>query len=366
MTPRGIIDGAIGIICGRIVAIRRSLDSGRGPSLGIPPHGLPRGASRAPRGAKTLNVHGAYVAPGFIDAHVWGDSQQLSRELVKQGTTAFLCAIGPGPRATVLHELARTAEARGLEGAQCLGAHLEGPFLNPAKGGALPKRWMRRPTAKELQGIDHSGVVRLMTIAPELPGALEAIRWCRRRGVVASLGHSVASVEQADRAVDAGAGAVTHVFNGMPLFHHRRPSLLDVALTDSRLTAMVILDGVHVSPETFRLLVKAKGIDQIALVTDSIQRQGWDVVKRRGAYYTKSGTLAGSCLTMMDAVRNAVRFGGVSISDAVRMGSEVPARLLGDRTRGMLAVGKKADLMAFDKSFRVLLTMVGGRIIYQR
>ena len=344
ITLRGIVDGAIRISNGRIAEIRHC----------------------APRGTKAIDLHGAYVAPGFIDVHVWGDPQQLSREVVKAGTTAFLRAIGPGPRTTVLHELARVADLRSLEGAQCLGAHLEGPFLNSARAGALPKRWMRRPTAKELQGIDHSGVVRLMTIAPELPGALEAIRWCRRRGIVASLGHSIANASTAAAAIEDGAGAVTHVFNGMPPFHHRRPSLLDVALTDDRLTTMVILNGMHVSPSAFRLLLKAKGPERIALVTDSIRYQGWDVVRRGGAYYTKSGTLAGSCLTMIEAVRNAVRLGGVSIVDAVRMASEIPARLLGDRTRGVLAVGKRADLVAFDRAFRVRLTIVGGRVVSQR
>ncbi|MBI4597179.1 MAG: N-acetylglucosamine-6-phosphate deacetylase [Candidatus Omnitrophica bacterium] len=344
VTPRGIIDGALGVNNGRIGSIR----------------------GRPPRGAKSIHLHGAYLVPGFIDLHVWGEPQRLSRDLARSGTTAFLRTIGPEAAKRLADRLIAQTELRAFEGAQCLGAHLEGPFVNPDRAGALPKRWMRPPRGAELRALGSTHAIRLMTIAPELPGAMAAIRWCRRRGIVASLGHSAATTEQAERAVNAGASAATHVFNGMPAFHHRRPSLLDAALTDNRLTAMVILDGVHVSPSAFRLLVRAKGVDRVALVTDSIRYQGWNVVKRRGAYFLKTGTLAGSALTMMRAVQHAVAWGGVSLLDAVRMASEVPARLLGDRGRGVIAVGKRADLVAFDKHFRVLLTVVGGQIIHQR
>ena len=159
---------------------------------------------------------------------------------------------------------------------------------------------------------------------------------------------------------------MTHVYNGMRPLHHRRPVLLDIALTDPRLTAMVIFDGVHVSPHAFRRLVRAKGAERVALVTDSIRYAGWDVMKRRGAYYTRAGVLAGSDLTMIEAVSNAVLIGGASLAEAVRMASEVPARLLGLRDRGRLAAGARADLVAFDRRFRVLLTIVGGNVAYER
>ncbi len=258
------------------------------------------------------------------------------------------------------------ATARVQLGAQCLGVHLEGPFVNPRRAGALPTRWMRPPTAAELAALARAGGVRLVTMAPELPGAARAIAWCRRRGIRVSLGHSVANDREARRAVEAGATAVTHVFNGMPPFHHRRPSLLDVALTEPRLTTMVIADGVHASPSAFRLLVRSKGADQVALVTDSIAAQGGKVVRRRGAFYTRRGTLAGSDLTMLRSVRNAVRWGGVELPDAIRMATEVPARLLGVHgQRGVLRVGARADVVVFDAAFHVRLTMVGGRVVYE-
>ena len=327
-------------------------------------------AKRAPRSSTTINLRGAYLSPGFIDLHVWGPPAIVSREAVKWGTTTFLTTFGPESSDALLARLRAFHAARStLSGAQCLGVHLEGPFLNTARAGALPSKWMRRPSMRELKRLSRLGRahVKMITLAPELANVSEMIRWCKQHRIVVSLGHSEADAAVSERAIEAGARAVTHVFNGMRPFHHRTPSLLDVALRDPRLTTMAICDGVHVSPSAFRLLIHAKGIGHIALVTDSIEHQGWNVIKRNGAYFTKNGTLAGSCLTMMQAVRNAVKFGEVSISDAVKMATEVPARLLGiDRTHGTLEVGKRADLVAFDSNFRVQLTMIGGRIVYQR
>ncbi|MBI4341739.1 MAG: N-acetylglucosamine-6-phosphate deacetylase [Candidatus Omnitrophica bacterium] len=344
VTPRGIVDGAVRVARGRIAAIRPG----------------------APQGARAIGVRGGYVSPGFIDLHVWGDPQVISREAAKHGTTAFLAAVGPEPLPALRRQLAALRHAEGFEGAQCLGAHLEGPFVNPRRSGALPRRWMRRPSVAGLHSLVREGPVRLITIAPELHGAREMIQWCRRRRIVVSLGHSEAYAPEALGAVEAGAAAVTHVFNGMRPFHHRKPSLLSVALTDPRLTTMVILDGVHVGAYAFRLLLRAKGPERIALVTDSIRHQGWNVVRRHGAYYTRQDVLAGSSLTMLRAVRNAVFSGGASLSDAVRMASATPARLLGaDHLRGALAVGRRADLAVFDRRFRARLTIVGGHVVFE-
>jgi N-acetylglucosamine-6-phosphate deacetylase len=346
ITPRGITSGAVKVSQGRIALIRRS----------------------APRRARTISVHGGYLVPGFIDLHVWGPPEIVSRDAVGAGTTAFLTTLGPEPPRELLQHVIERAGATLRDGAACVGIHLEGPFVNPARAGALPRRGMRPPTIAELARLVKSahGRIRLVTFAPELREALPVIRWCRSRRIIASLGHSVADADTAYDAVDAGASAVTHVFNGMQPLHHREPSLLNAALTDERLTAMVIADGVHVGPSALKLLLQAKGPARIALVTDSIRRLGWDVVARGGVYYTRGGVLAGSRLTMIEAVRNMVELAGVSLADAVRMAAEVPATLLSLRSRGVLAVGRRADLVAFDRRFRVLLTLVGGRIVYQR
>ena len=346
LTPHGVVQGAVKIRGERIVALQRS----------------------APSSANRIDVRGAYVAPGFIDVHVWGEPATIARESPKGGTTAFLTTLGPALSKTLVNRIAERVQCRASTGAACLGIHLEGPFVNPACGGALPRRGMRAPTIPELKRLllAAQGRLRLVTMAPELPGALEAIRWCRTHGVAVSLGHSEAASSMALRAVEAGAKAVTHVFNGMRPLSHRAPTLIDVALTDPRVTTMVIADGIHVSPRAFQLLVHAKGVERIALVTDSIRYQGWKAIARGGAFYTTTGVLAGSNLTMMRAVRNAVEFASLPVLEAVRMASEVPARLLGlERSRGSLTVGKRADLVVFDRRFRVLLTMVGGRIVWR-
>lgn len=161
----------------------------------------------------------------------------------------------------------------------------------------------------------------------------------------------------------------------MAPFHHRQPGLIDAALTDDRLTTMVILDGVHVSPQAFRLLLRCTGPERIVLVTDSIRRQAGSggtaslrsARSRGGAFYTPQGTLAGSRLTMLEAVRNAARFGKMKLDDAVRLATANPARLLGlERARGALAPGQRADLVVFDERFRAHMTWVAGRIVYQQ
>ncbi|MDP3723854.1 MAG: amidohydrolase family protein [Candidatus Omnitrophota bacterium] len=345
ITPRGIARGAVGIRGGRLAHV------GAAPS----------------HGDERIDARGYYVAPGFIDLHVWGEPEALSRELVTHGTTAFLVAVGPAAPREMRERLAALRRQRSDAGARCLGAHLEGPFLNPRRAGALPARWMRRPSVMELRQIVRAGRARLMTIAPELPGALAVIRWCRRRRIVVSLGHSQAEAPGALRAVEAGARAVTHVFNGMPPLHHRRPSVLDVALTDPRLITMAIADGIHLSPLAFRLLVRAKGQERIALVTDSIRWQRGGAVARGGAFFTRAGVLAGSDLTMMRALHNAMAFAGLSLWEAVRMATEVPAHVLGLwHERGSLEVGKRADLVVFDSQFHTSMTIVGGEIVYQR
>lgn len=349
LTPRGIVPGAVRIVRGCVAAIR----------------------SRAPRGAKTLSARGAYVAPGFIDLHVWGEPEVVSHDAARGGATAFLTTLGPDAPQTLLQRLSTLNVKRlTLNGAECLGVHLEGPFLNPVRGGVLPKRAMRSPSVSELARLRRASHERLrvVTLAPELPSGLAAIRWCRRNRIVASLGHSDADFAQAERAAAAGASAVTHIFNGMRPLHHRASSLVDAALTDPRLTAMVIADGVHVSAAALQLLLRAKGSEGVALVTDSVrgERSRWRLRLRGGAFYAPDGTLAGSALTMVSAVRNAVRLGGTTLTDAVRMASETPARLLGLRDRGALAVGARADLVAFDREFQVRFTMVGGQIVYRR
>lgn len=351
VTKKGICEGALQVVHGRIARIVRS----------------------APKSAKTIRLRGAYLAPGFIDLHVWGDPQAVSEQAVKAGTTAFLTTLGPQSSRDLIKSL-NALRWNNLK-ARCLGVHLEGPYLNPEKSGALPKRWMRAPSINELRALNcaAAGRLKLITLAPELPGAMAAIRWCARKGIVASLGHSQASAACASKAVDSGARAVTHIFNGMPAFHHRRPSVLDVGLIDPRLIAMIIADGTHASPTALRLLMGSRSAQSIALVTDSTQLKPGHARLRHGAYYLPASNkrtgaiLAGSNLTMIGAVERAIGFGGASLEAAVAMASMVPARLLGLKHKvGTLAVGYRADLTAFDQKFNVCLTVVAGKVVFSQ
>ena len=347
ITPRGIVRGAVGIQGTRIAAIRPS----------------------APPREESLNVRGRYVAPGFIDLHVWGDPSRVAAQEVRFGTTGFLTAVGPESPQWLVNHLVQLNGRAASPGARCLGVHLEGPFLNPLRAGALASRWLRPPTKPELRQLLRyaGGRLKLVTLAPELPGALGAVHALRAKGIAVSLGHSDATVPIARQAVEAGAATVTHIFNGMRPLHHRAPGLLGQALTDDRVTAMVILDGVHVDPIAFRLLLRCKGAGRIVLATDSVRNQArLKATLSGGAYRKPSGILAGSRLTMMEAVRNAVLLGSVSLAEAVRMAAQNPARLIGQRDTGTLEVGKRADLVVFDERFRAGATLVGGALVYHR
>ena len=347
LTPRGARRGALGMQEGRIAAIRAA----------------------APRGAERINVDGRYVAPGFIDLHVWGAPELLAREMVKSGTTGFLASLGPQAPEQLVNRLTQLRAATPTHGARFLGVHLEGPFLNPFRAGALASRWLRPPTMPELrQLVRHAGGrLKLVTLAPELPKSIEAIRWLRRHGVAVSLGHTDASPEAMRWAAKAGATLVTHVFNGMRPFHHRDPGALGEALLNDQLAAMVILDRVHIDPAAFGILWRCKGAERLILVTDSIEWQpAKGVATTGGAYYTGQGVLAGSRLTMIEAVRHAVEFGKISVAEAVRMTSLNPARAIGmDRQLGSIDPGKRADLVIFDQRFRIHMTFVNGRVVHQ-
>lgn len=347
ITPRGLRRGAVKVSRGRIFRIQTHL----------------------PQHVDSVDLQGSFLAPGFIDLHVWGDVAKVSRSVAKQGTTAFLRTIGPDTFAHLKNTLTAPISEKPYPGARCIGFHFEGPYVNRDRCGALPSRWMRSPKKRELVELVKAGLgkLRLITIAPELSGALSAIELFAKNEVVVSLGHSTASAELAEEAARVGARAVTHIFNAMPTLDHKKPGLIDVAMNDNRVTAMVIADGVHVSPSALQILFKLKGPHRVALVTDSIALQGWDVIKKNKAFYTRRGVLAGSALTMMQAIENAVKLGKASIVEAVTMASETPARLLGIQNLvGSLQEGKRADLVAFDGNFRVRFTMVGGTFVYQQ
>lgn len=300
------------------------------------------------------------LAPGFIDLQVNGhadvncasaDGDEWDRMdvlLAGQGVTGWCPTLVTSPLDWYAAPLARIAEAATRRGGPAiLGAHLEGPFLGGAPGAH------RR---EHLVPIDLDWlaalppIVRVVTLAPELEGARQAIELLVARGVLVSLGHSTATFEAATAAVEAGARLVTHLFNGMGPLHHREPGLVGAALSDERLTPSLIADGVHVHPAALRVAASAKGPGGWALVTDAVAWQDPELAEGRvtmveGAPRLANGTIAGSALTMDAAIRRLVHECDIPLADAIGAASATPARLLGLPDRGRLVPGARADLV---------------------
>lgn len=311
------------------------------------------------------------LAPGFVDLQVNGvddldvaaaagdaDWERFESMLFPTGVTTWCPTLVTAPLDDLRARLARIPVRDAIAG-----AHLEGPFLG-GKPGAHP-RHLLLPLDHEWLGALPS-TVRLVTIAPELDGAVEATRALVARGITVSLGHSSATLEQVRACVDAGARMVTHLFNGMPPLHHREPGIVGAALTDDRVVAGLIADLVHVHPTAIAVAFRAKP-GRIALVTDAVAWRGArigriEIVHDGTAPRLPDGTLAGSSLTMDAAVRNVVRDAGVALPAALLAASTTPADLLGLTDRGRIAPGARADLVSIHSAeLRVLDVWVAGR-----
>ena len=323
--------------------------------------------------AATAAVPDVVLVPGFVDLQVNGigdvdvasaapaDWTALDEALLAQGVTTWCPTIVTAPLDALEASLTGVADAASRPGGtrpDIAGAHLEGPFLTVP--GAHRREHLRPDV--DLAWLDTLGaLVRVITLAPELPGALDAISALSSRGVLVSLGHSACTAEIAVEAAGAGARLVTHLGNAMGPLHHRAPGLLGAALADARLSVSVIADLVHTHPLFVRLAFAAKGGGGVALVTDAVaSREG------PGPLRLHDGTLAGSVLTMEGAVSNAVHHGAVSLADAVKAASTTPARLLGLGDRGAIAPGLRADLVTLeprDGGWRVVSVWVDGTAV---
>lgn len=340
----------------------------------------------APGGAVEIDGAGLLVVPGFIDLQCNGGlgidlaSQperlwELAASLPRWGVTAWLPTIVTSPPEVSERALAALADGppSGWTGAAPLGLHLEGPFLAPSKKGAHPAPLLRAPSQAAIEGWSRQAGVAMVTLAPELDGALEVIHALTERGVVVSVGHSAADRDQARAAVAAGARGVTHLFNAMAPLHHREPALAGVALTDERLHVGLIVDGVHVHPEVVAIAQRALG-DRLTLVTDAVAALGMEpgehhlgrarVTVGDDGVRLSDGTLAGSNLSMDAAVRNLVAFTGCPAEVALAAASGAPARLVDDDRRGTLAPGRRADLVLLTPELEVVATIVAGDVVH--
>ena len=251
-----------------------------------------------------------------------------------------------------------------------MGIRLEGPFLNRSFRGALPKEALRTPDLNEAKEIIKraKGALKIVVLAPELKQATGLIRLFKKHRIIASLGHTAATYDEAMRGIDAGISHATHTFNRMRGFNHCYPGALGAALTDQRVSCEVIADGVHAHPAALKLLFSCKGLQKISLVTDSTAAQKYPPKKRAGRVFRlNNGTLYGTALTLNQALKNAIKFLGLSLEEAAQLVALNPAKVLKiDRRKGSLAVGKDADVVVLDKNLGVQLTIVEGKIVYVR
>ncbi len=375
----------------------------------------PRNSREVPGGVSASDFGDRVMAPGYVDLHIHGSAgfdvmddrtealPAIEQLLVRHGVTSYFPTTVSAPMDVTLRALERLADAiedrehqnerqnerRNSDGkirAFPLGIHLEGPFISHARRGVHPPESLLAPTLTSFDRFWQAarGRIRMMTIAPELEGAPEVIAEAARRGVCVSLGHSDADFVAAERGIAAGARHATHTFNAMrPLGHrtldhrtldhrtlnHRSPGILGAVLTDGRVSADIIADGVHLDPSIVKLVAQAKGREQTVLITDATSATGMpDGRYRLGSFEVEvrdgecmsDGKLAGSVLTMDRAVRNLARFAEWDLPQAVAAASRNPARVAHIAKKGALTVGADADFVVLNQEGEVLRTFIGG------
>ncbi|HEX3821333.1 MAG TPA: N-acetylglucosamine-6-phosphate deacetylase [Candidatus Sulfotelmatobacter sp.] len=331
------------------------------------------------------------IAPGYFDIHIHGgagidlmraeasDISRFGKFLTRHGVTGYFPTTVAAPLDTTcatLDRLAKVIEAAQSNGestqAQPLGIHLEGPFLSHKRRGVHPPAYLVEPTVEIFDRLWQAarGRIRMMTIAPEIPGAMQVISEAARRGVCVSMGHSDAEMPIAQDAVTAGARHATHTFNAMRPLDHRDPGIIAEVLSDDRITADLIADGIHVSPAVVKIFLQSKGPERAVLITDAMSATGMPEgryqlgpieVEVKDGKATANGNLAGSVLTMDRAVRNVTQFSNWTLRDAVRAATLNATRAVGmSADFGALAVGAHADFIVLNSSGEVMKTVVGG------
>lgn len=339
---------------------------------------------------ENISAEGNYVGPGFIDLHVHGAEgvhfldcgvdavRKIASAHARRGTTAFLATLGSSAAVSLrdsiecLKKLSENGRCPGI-----LGIHLEGPYINPVQRGVHSERHVRPADEKEILDLIEraGGLLKMVTLAPEIEGSAGLIRLLKSLGITAAAGHSNASLRECEAAFDSGVRYVTHLFNAMSGLNHRAPGLAAAALADERVFVELIADGAHVHPLMIKLAVKLKGWERVILVTDCVKAldskegdlrlDGRRITVEEGVPRLDDGTLCGSILTMNKAVRNLRDFTGGPLEEVVKLATLNPARAMGiENKKGALAPGMDADIVIFDEDIDVKATIIGGEPVF--
>lgn len=346
-------------------------------------------AGSTPEGARTVDLSGHWVVPGFVDMHNHGgggasfatgtaeDALTGARTHREHGTTTVVASTVTGDMDFLARQAGMLSEL--VEQGELAGIHFEGPFIAPCRKGAHSEELLRDPDPAEVRKLLDAarGTAKMVTLATELPGGIESVRLLAEHGVIAAIGHTDATYEQTVEAIDAGATVATHLFNAMPALGHRAPGPIAALLEDERITVELINDGTHLHPAALELAYHRAGSDRVALITDAMDAAGVGdgryvlgplavEVKDGVARLVEGGSIAGSTLTLDTAFRRAVTVDRIPVEDVVRSISANPARLLGlyDRV-GSLDPGKDADLVVLDADFALKGVMRRGEWIVE-
>lgn len=339
-------------------------------------------------GEEIVLPEGVVVVPGFIDLHIHGAGgsdtmdaseealERISKTVAQEGTVGFLATTMTQSENNIIKALTAINENEWQNGARILGVHLEGPFISPDYAGAQPREYIVKPNVEQFIKYNTASGNRIkkVTVAPEVEGAEELIKYLKENGIIASLGHSNATAEDVNRAIVYGAESVTHTFNAQSPFKHRDIGVAGSAMLHDELFCEIIADGVHVSFDAIKLLIKNKPKDKITLITDAIRAKGLGdgeselggqkVYVKDGQARLENGTLAGSVLKMNIAVKNMVERVGVPFTQAIDYATKNPAKQLGIyQDTGSISVGKRADFVVLDRDYNVIMTVVAGKIV---
>jgi N-acetylglucosamine-6-phosphate deacetylase len=399
----------LALVGGRVITPFETFEPGTVLVIGAQIQNVGRvGSVTIPPSTKIVDVSGKIVCPGFVEVHIHGyggvmmgspdsspssptgtisgDILAVASRLPATGITSFLpTLLAASTLEGILESLreASKAKAEVREGAQILGIHMEGPYFNPAPkgpydryppGGAIPAELARRPSVEELhQMVEASmGPLRMMSLSPEIDGALDLIREMNDLGIVASGAHSFASYDETLAAVEAGMRTVTHMFNGMRRQDHREPGIIEASLVSDKITGQIIADGIHVHLPSLEIAIRCKGRDNLIITTDNTAYAGMpngSYQDAMGRHLTKTdeyvrivdGPLYGSVMAMNRQLHTLVSHLGLPIEDAIRMATLVPARLIGALDfKGSLEPGRDADIVALDEQFAVHLALCRG------